>query len=232
MDELVRFIDTLQFDPLFFGSIAAVLLLAGVLLLWQPLLRVRAYMRLQKSIRGSGLDWLRDVYVPGGVDGQIYLEYVILMPQGLLLINVKPYYGNIFAGEQIEYWTQVIGLQSFKFKNPLHQLHITLGELRSVTPKIAIDSRVLFTPGSRFPKGKPEQVLQLEELNSFSNTQQTPPSETIIAAWEMLRAQAQPANQIRLGVYLRQGDRRRMVYGSGLVIITVIWMVWLGVAIA
>ncbi len=226
MDELVGFIDTLQLDPLSLGVFPAICVLAGLLLIWQPFRRVRAYMRLQRVIRTLGVEWLRDVYVPATLDSHIYLEYLLLTPRGLLLLHVKPYYGNIFAGEQIEYWTQVIGHKSFKFINPLHQLQVDLGELHSLLPKIFLQGQVLFTAGSSFPKGKPENVLRIDEIKPLaSDAAQTVPDD-LAGAWQSLCEKAQPANQIRLRVYLRRGDVRRLIYGGALIGITLGWLLW------
>lgn len=226
MDELVGFIDTLQLDPLSLGVFPAIFLLAGVLLIWQPLRRVRAYTRLQRVIRTLGTEWLRDVYVPTTLDGHLYLEYLLLTPRGLLLLHVKPYYGNIFAGEQIEYWTQVIGHKSFKFINPLHQLQVDLGELHSLLPKISLQGQVLFTAGSNFPKGKPENVLRIDEIKPLANNDiQTVPDD-ISSAWQTLCEKAQPANQIRLRVYLRRGDMRRLITGGAIIGVALGWLLW------
>lgn len=213
MEEFVSLVDSFQLDPVIADVIPAVIFLLGCLLSWGPLLRMRAYERLQKNICGLGKEFLRDVYVPGGIDGRIYLEYLLLTPAGLLLFHVKPYYGNIFAGEQIEFWTQVIGHHSFKFANPLHQLQTTLGELHAEFPKASLEGRVLFTAGSRFPKGKPPQVYQVEDIRSLQQRDSQPIPEQLQAAWQKLRESAVPANQIRMDIYLRRGDRRRLFYG-------------------
>jgi len=225
MDKLVRFVDTLQFDSLNFAVIPAIFLLIGGGLIWRPLVRVRAYIRLQQMIRKLGNDWLRDVYIPATLDGHLYIEYLLLTPNGLLLLHVKPYYGNIFAGEQIEFWTQVIGHKSFKFINPIHQLQVDMGELRSLLPKTAIQGQVLFTTGSRFPKGKPENVLRIDEIKPTLNQNPQPVTEDLAMAWQELCEKAQPANQIRLRVYLRRGDLGMLVYGGMLMGVGLGWLV-------
>lgn len=228
MEELIASIDSLQLVPVVTLLVPVFLIMVGVAVVWQPLRRIRAYRRLQKLIRGLGAQWLRDVYVPGGIDGNIYIEYLLLMPNRLLLLHVKPYYGNIFAGEQIEYWTQVIGHHSFKFMNPLHQLQTTLGELRSVIqPRTELEGRVLFTAGSRFPKGKPDTVLKLEELRTMAVASSSAPAEALNTVWQGLVAAARPAGQIRLDSYLRRRDRSRLLYGGLLLVTATTILVWL-----
>lgn len=213
MEELVKLVDSLQLNPEITDVIPAVIFLLGCILVWGPLLRMRAYERLQKLICSVGQESLRDVYVPGGVDGRIYLEYLLLTPTGLMLFHVKPYYGNIFAGEQIEFWTQVIGHRSFKFANPLHQLQTTMGEIRAEFPKLSLEGRVLFTAGSRFPKGKPVDVYQVEDMHSLRQHKSQPIPDNLQTVWQTMRDSAVPANQIRMDSYLRRGDRRRLFYG-------------------
>ena len=227
IDEIGGLFGALQFDrSVVVGAIPGVLLLLAMFLSWQPLARIRAYFNMQKTIRGLGAECLRDVYLPGGLDDRIYAEYLVLMPQGLLLLHVKPYYGMIFAADQIEQWTQVIGHRSFKFSNPLHQIHSTLGELRSILPKVAIEGRVLFTSGSQFPKGKPEMVYLLDELRELGQPHQSKTiPEGLLAVWRDLQAKSQRAGQIRLELYLRQGDKRRLFYGAALLLAALGWLV-------
>jgi hypothetical protein len=226
MDEIGDLFGTLKFSQLVvLGVVPSILLVMALLLTWRPLVRIRAYFSLQKLIRGLGADRVRDIYLPGGLDGHIYVEYLVLTPHGLLLLHVKPYYGMIFAAEHIEQWTQVIGHHSYKFSNPLYQLQTTLGELRSVFPKITIEGGVLFTSGSQFPKGKPERVYLLEEIRELGkqNRGKMIP-DTLQAIWGEVQASNQRAGQIRLNVYLRRGDKRRLVYGAGLLIAALVWL--------
>lgn len=226
MEEVGSLFGSLQFNhPVVVGVIPGILLILALLLAWRPLVRIRAYFNLQKVIRSLGVDCLRDVYLPGGLDDHIYVEYLVLTPQGLLLLHVKPYYGTIFAAEQIELWTQVIGHHSFKFSNPLYQLHTTLGELRGAIPKVVIEGRVLFTSGSQFPKGKPEMVYLLEELRALGQQKHDKNiPEALLSIWRGIQIDSQRAGQIRLDAYLRRGDKRRLLYGTGLLLVALGWL--------
>ena len=226
MDRIGSLFDSLQFyHPVVLGAIPGIVLILALILTWRPLARIRAYFKLQKVIRSLGADCLRDVYLAGGLDGHIYVEYLVLTPQGLLLLHVKPYYGMIFAAEQIELWTQVIGHRSFKFSNPLYQLQSTLVELRGILPKVVIEGRVLFTSGSQFPKGKPENVYLLEEIREFSlKSHDKNISDVLMSVWRDIQAKSQRAGQIHLEIYLRKGDKRRLFYGAGLLIVVIVWL--------
>ena len=126
--------------------------------------------KLNNLLKNIGIESLHNVTVADDMDGKIFIEYLILLPNKILLIGVKKYRGLIFAAEKIDLWTQVIGNKSYKFENPLRQLESAVLFLNSKIKSKKIEERVLFIKGSEFPKGKPEDVLTISELKKMSAT--------------------------------------------------------------
>ncbi len=111
------------------------------------------------------LDEIRDIIVPDGIGGLLEIEHLILMEQGLLLIETYPMSGNMFGAETIDQWTQLIGGRSYKFANPLRHIRTSRQALMILAPNLPIFCRVVFNADSIFPKGKPEEVSVLSSLS-------------------------------------------------------------------
>lgn len=122
------------------------------------------------------LDEIKDIIVPDGIGGLLEIEHLILMEQGLLLIETYPMSGNMFGAETIDQWTQLIGGRSYKFANPLRHIRTSRQALMILAPNTSIFCRVVFNADSIFPKGKPDEV---SVLSSLSNDLLNIPSSTI-----------------------------------------------------
>jgi hypothetical protein len=105
--------------------------------------------------------------IPDGMDGNIFIEHLILTPDEILLLGVKRYRGLIFAADTIDLWTQVVGQKSYKFENPLHYLENDVLALNAYVEKSKVVSKVLFINGSEFPKGKPENIISISDLKEL-----------------------------------------------------------------
>lgn len=109
-------------------------------------------------------DEVKEIIIPDGIGGLLEIEHLILMEQGLLLIETYSMAGNIFGSEQIDQWTQIIDGRSFKFANPLRHIRTSRQALKVLAPNTPIFCRVIFSADSVFPKGKPEEVSTLNTL--------------------------------------------------------------------
>jgi len=111
------------------------------------------------------LDEIKDIIVPDGIGGLLEIEHLILMEQGLLLIETYPMSGNMFGAETIDQWTQLIDGRSYKFANPLRHIRTSRQALMILAPNTPIFCRVVFNADSIFPKGKPDEVSVLSSLS-------------------------------------------------------------------
>jgi hypothetical protein len=126
-----------------------------------------AEYRLNQLLKKIGLDSRHNLVIPDGIDGNIFVEHLILMPNEIFLLGVKKFKGFIFAAEQIDLWTQVVGNKSYKFENPLHLLESNVVWLNSKIEKSKIGKKVLFIKGCEFPKGKPENIVSIDDVKMW-----------------------------------------------------------------
>ncbi|MFW5427148.1 MAG: nuclease-related domain-containing protein [Methylophagaceae bacterium] len=110
---------------------------------------------------------LQSVVFPDGVGGLIDIERLVLLKQGILVIETYPISGHLFGADKIEKWTQMLNGKSFKFINPLYRIQMLRQAIQVIAPSTPIFYRVIFTAkDSSFPKGKPADVSTLLTLDN------------------------------------------------------------------
>jgi len=120
--------------------------------------------KIKKIIKEFGVKYIQNASLPDGVDGFIFIDFLLLTSKGILVVDVLNLNGFLFGGDAVDEWTQMIGHKSYKFNNPLpiNQQHIL-----AVSAQIAdvpVYGRVVFTSLGNFPKGIPDGV---SPANSF-----------------------------------------------------------------
>jgi hypothetical protein len=142
---------------------AAPVLLA--LLLLMPLLRRRlAHQRMERCIATSGLERMRNVLLDDGMGGLAFFEWLLMTPHEIRVLTTNPRDGIIFAGDRMDSWAQVMGKRTIRFPNPLYGIEGLLACLRYHQPKVTTEGRILFMGNCSFPKGRPENVMTLTDL--------------------------------------------------------------------
>lgn len=164
--------------------------LLSLLVGWRPLRRFRSLRRRQKLISRYGLARLDNIILDDGIGGQKVVEHILLTPQGLLVLLPRHCDGALFGSEKIDSWTQMSGSgKSFHFENPLHQLEELLAALRYHLPGIPLQGLVLFSGNCRFPKGRPERLLLVEELAGQDKRVDQAVVPVLEEAWQKLQSQ-------------------------------------------
>lgn len=206
-------------NPIWHGIVLAVLVGLMLYITWSPLKRFYFNRSIQRLIKRLGHDTLNHIMIMDGADLPLYIEHLILQDDGLLLLNVKPFRGNIFAADSIEKWTQVVRHRSFKFSNPLHELETNLQALRGMLPKVQVHGRVVFTQGAMFPKGKPDSVCEFEELKSMAGKKPVGEIPDLLRqAWTKVSAAAEQEKNLHPSVFYEKGDKPRLFFGIFLLI--------------
>ena len=225
MDTVNNFLDIQH--PIWQGLILAILLGMTFYFSWSPANQIVSYLRLQKLIKRIGWMRLKNIYLPDGMDSSLYIEYLILQGDCILLLSIKPYRGNIFAAEKIEQWTQVVSNHSYKFPNPLFQLETDLQCLRGVFPKTDFKGLVVFTGNCTFPKGKPEGVFDFQQLSQLARMQnKNKPSEELQKTWRSICEQSEKATQMKQSVIYSRRDKKRLLYGTTCFGLSVCYFAW------
>jgi len=109
-------------------------------------------------------DEIKEIIIPDGIGGLLEVEHIVLVDQGLLLIETYSISGNLFGAEHIDQWTQILDGRSYKFANPLRRLRTVRQALKLLAPNVPIFCKVVFNADSHFPKGKPEEVSILATM--------------------------------------------------------------------
>ncbi|MGD8513985.1 MAG: nuclease-related domain-containing protein [Granulosicoccaceae bacterium] len=147
-----------------YTGLAAVLVVGAALLWWRWLGRDRDIRQLRKVLKPYVLDSRENVFVPDEVDGQIWIDRLVLTQGGILVLDVRRYEGNLFGGEQINEWTQLLGMKRSTFNNPLLSMPARLQAVKALMPEIPVVGRVVFTCLGSFQKGMPEGVSMCDTL--------------------------------------------------------------------
>ena len=191
----------LESDALIFTIVALALLLVLFLNRKRITVGLREW-RIQRSLGRIGSEQIRGLVCDDGLDGYYKIDRLALTPNSILLINYRPYVGNIYCAESISEWTQVIGQKSFKFENPLFEIENQLTSLRLLIGDAPVRGYLFFNHSAEFPKGHPDSVLTPGNIPDeiLSTSGEDVPAE-IRAAWDLLQThQKGAAENDRVGV--------------------------------
>lgn len=213
--------------PLLIWLPALLLLAASLWLAWPLWRRWHAQRQLEQRIAALGDRQLRDVMLDDGMGGHSYFEWLLLTEQGICLLNTKRYHGNIFAGERLEKWSQVVGSRSYYFTNPLYDLEPLSATLRYHLPGVPLQAAVLFVGECRFPKGHPAAVMTRDELLKEGRMATIPLK--LQQAWERLEnlvRHPDPQRESHLLPHREEGPHWRLWLAAGLSLLALVWVLW------
>lgn len=147
--------------------IAAPILIAGtVLFFWWRHRRSGFEARFARLIAGRSQAWVRELYIPDGMDGQIHVPHVIRTAAGFVVIDVIRVHGSVFGGDQIDEWAVIVNGHARKFRNPVATNRARVLAVRGLVPGIPVHGRVVLLGEVAFPKGRPDEVLTLDTLGA------------------------------------------------------------------
>lgn len=160
-------------------GVALVFLLKPVLVRW-----LRECL-IKRTIRKFGDRAIHKVVLPDGMDGEVFVENLVLTAEAIVIVSVKRYDGLIYGGVNTDMWTQVLKGRNYPFLNPFTELNIAISALRQLLPQTKVESIVVFAGGGTFPKGKPKGVMTLSDLRGMRYTKRAP--ERLLADWEVIK---------------------------------------------
>jgi len=215
--------------PINVTILVGMVLLALLIFSLMPVLR--QYFKQRKvshSIQQLGSQYLKQVILPDGIGGSMFLDYLILAQDSIVLIILKKFKGSIFCAENIEQWTQLIDNKSYKFPNILRQLDSDISSISSLVNGCKVGGLVIFSSDCEFPKGKPSQVKNINELKIKEVDQQLH-SEKLLNAWYVLKEMAgnHLSNQSFADDYFKDKHAPKNYTRSiFLLLILTAWLVW------
>ncbi|MFK5914075.1 MAG: nuclease-related domain-containing protein [Woeseiaceae bacterium] len=231
MSELFLIIKEFYFshpDAVTWG-IASCLVVFGIMVQKKFITELIKEKSLNNLLKNMAVDSLHNIKMSDGMDGSIFIEHLLLCKNKIILLSVKRYQGVIFAADKIDFWTQVLGKKSYKFDNPLLQLENTTQFLNSKVEGSRIEQKVLFIKGSEFPKGKPEDVLSIEDVKEWkSNSETTDVQAQLKKDWSILFELAESELNNDDEVLIKEDKTLSLNVLSLLFFLTlfVAWLVW------
>ena len=135
--------------------------------------------------------------VQDGNGGVLHLDFVLLTPRGILVIDLRDVSGNVFGSDQMSDWTVMDGAQRFTFTNPQSALYDRVAAVRAIAGSVPVEGRIVFTRRAVFPKGLPRFTLGEDSMLS-----DYPLGDRVVAEqaagqyrtyWENLKSQLAPS---------------------------------------
>jgi len=165
--------ELLNNDDLIAAVLATVIVVAVLLFLFRARLKNWRQERLiRKVIRRLGMRSMKNIHLPDGTGGEVTIDHLLLGRDAIIVIGVMRFEGLIFGSTHTDQWTQVINRRSYKFDNPDHKLQDQINAVRLIAPGVEVSGWHLFGHGAKFPKDKPDNVLQPADIKSLPNRPQ------------------------------------------------------------
>ena len=164
--------------------------------LWRWYRQYRIRKSLRMAVTSAGSDHVVDVLVPDGMGGGFHVDFLLLTPRGVLVIDLRDVRGNIFGGDQMAEWTVMDGPRRFTFTNPQSGLYDRVAAVKAIAGEVPVEGRVVFTRRGKFPKGLPKWTLMIDALRAeFPAMEQEPePASAFFReGWERIRGAVKPS---------------------------------------
>ena len=149
-------------DPQLLMALGAISVLV-LALIWLAYRR-RVGLDADSMIRSVTTDVLAHFLIPDGNGGEIHVEYALLTPRGVIVIDTKEVDGNVFGSNAMQDWTVISDRKRFTFSNPQHALYDRMAAVKRFMPQVPVTGFVAFTSRAKFSKGQPNNVILLDKL--------------------------------------------------------------------
>jgi len=156
---------------------------------------IRARRAIDNVISSVAYDEMRNVLLPTGSGDQIHVNYLLMTQKGLLLIDLFDVKGMVFAGEKMAQWSIFGPKRHFMVSNPLPMLYDRVAAVKQFAgDDVQVEGRIVFSMSGEFPKGRPEAVIRLDELqDEFPVVEKAGSAAAAFAnVWDRIKQAAQP----------------------------------------
>lgn len=138
-------------------------------------------------LRRLGFKQVANFRCPDGMDHHFVIDRLILRRDGITLLMYKKFPGMIYCAEEIDDWTQMLGQQSYRFKNPLYELDQQVKAVSACVPGVPVNGLLFFDHQAEFPKGHPDSVIYLKNIpEGLKPAKGEEVDGPVISAWENL----------------------------------------------
>lgn len=147
---------------------------------WRAALRRR---KRRRRLATLSVDYLADILIPDPNGGVLHVDYLLLVPRGLLLLDWREVRGNVFGSDAMLEWTVMDGPRRFTFANPQAGLYDRLAALRAIAGAVPVDARIVFADTATFPKGLPRLTWRESDLQPEFLLGDRLHAEQIVSPW-------------------------------------------------
>lgn len=181
---------------LLFWTVAVFLLVAGLYMIVGPALRQgRAERRVAKALRQAGLTSLNNLVLKGRRGGLCQVDHVVRLPTGIVVLETCMRTGRLTGHPRAGVWRQTLGVETYRFGNPLHRLHRAMAAVRGALADAKLEpplvtGQVLVPGRTQFARSRPDGVSPLapflQDLRAAQANGDSPDPE-IERVWAALR---------------------------------------------
>lgn len=139
------------------------------------------------KLKRLGYKQISNFQCPDGLGHYFTIDRLILRHDGITLVVSKQYPGKIFCADNIDDWTQMLGLKSYRFKNPLDDLDYQIKAISALIPGVPVNGFLFFDHQATFPKGHPERVIYLDKIpDELKRSNNVKVETSVMSAWKQL----------------------------------------------
>lgn len=186
----------------------AVMLVAVLVSTWRVWRRRHAQAKLRQTLFKLGLDGLQDALVPDGMGGWLHIDFLLLTPNGVLLVELHDIAGNVFGGDQMTQWTVIDGPRRSTFPNPQGAMYDRVAAVKMLSGELAVQGRLVFGRRARFPKGLPRWTTTFDSLRAEFPLLEASTRQQLLEQWhphwQPLRAQLETGGGLPSRSFLRE----------------------------
>ena len=165
-------------------------LLASLIILYLNRERIkRSWLNIKTNfrLRRLGFKQVANFRCPDGMGHHFVIDRLILRRDGITLLMYKKFPGMIYCAEEIDDWTQMLGQQSYRFKNPLYELDQQVKAVSACVPGVSVNGLLFFDHQAEFPKGHPDSVIYLKNIpEGLKPAKGEEVDGPVVSAWENL----------------------------------------------
>ena len=176
---------------------AALVVAVSIWFAWPRYLGFRERRRRHQLLSSLSVELLNDVTLADGVGGSFHVDYLLLTPKGVLLLDFWDVVGNVFGSDPMTDWTVTRVGHRHTFPNPQAALYDRLASLRAALGSVPVEGRIVFADSAIFPKGMPRFTVLESQLGSEFFFGERHLAERAVdpwrSAWESLKRTVRPS---------------------------------------
>lgn len=143
---------------------------------WRHLDKSWNQRQVSQVLESIGVSYIQDIILPDGIEGYTYIDYLLLTPKGIVVLDINLSQGHLFGGESVDEWTQVVNKKTYKFRNPLYDnqtkcqavrwnISNNISENTDTSENLETHGWIAFSSAGNFPKGIPDNISMIKDLN-------------------------------------------------------------------